>query len=92
MGPELLTYDQVAEKLSAALGREIQHVKLSSEDRFQSLVGVGLPDHFARFLTNIEVASAGGFETHQNDVVEKVTGRSPKTFDAYALENRAAWA
>lgn len=91
LGPELLTYNEVAQKLSAALGREIQHVSLSGEDRCQSLVSAGLSGHFARFLTDLETAASTGFETHLNDDVEKVTGRPPKSFDVFALENRAVW-
>lgn len=91
LGPELLTYDEIAQKLSAALGREIQHVSLSGEDRYQGLVSAGVSEYYARFLTNLETAAATGFETHLNDEVEKVTGRPPKSFDVFAQENRAAW-
>ncbi|EAW09869.1 uncharacterized protein ACLA_040850 [Aspergillus clavatus NRRL 1] len=34
LGPELLTYDDIAEKLSSVLGRTIEHVKLSGESRY----------------------------------------------------------
>ncbi|ODM17925.1 hypothetical protein SI65_06713 [Aspergillus cristatus] len=91
LGPELLTYDEIALKLSAALGREIQHVSLSGEDRYQGLVSAGVSEYYARLLTNLETAAATGFETHLNDEVEKVTGRPPKSFDVFAQENRAAW-
>ncbi|EYE93989.1 NAD(P)-binding protein [Aspergillus ruber CBS 135680] len=91
LGPELLTYDGIAQKLSIALGREIQHVSLSGEDRYQSLVTAGVSAYYARLLTNLEAAAAMGFEAHLNDEVEKVTGRPPKTFDVFAQENRAHW-
>ncbi|OJJ79564.1 uncharacterized protein ASPGLDRAFT_180863 [Aspergillus glaucus CBS 516.65] len=91
LGPELLTYDEIAQKLSATLGREIQHVSLSGEDRYQGLVSVGVSEYYARFLTNLEMAAATGFETHLNEEVEKVTGRPPKSFDVFAQENRAYW-
>ncbi|KAA8651201.1 hypothetical protein EYZ11_009242 [Aspergillus tanneri] len=91
LGPELLTYDEVVRKLSAALGRPIEHVKLSGKDRYQGLVSAGVSDYYAHFLANLETAAAEGFETHMNDDVEKVTGRPPKSFDVFALENRATW-
>lgn len=82
---------QVAAKLSSALGRKIEHVKLTEEQKFQSLVKVGLPDHFGKFLTHLEVSAAGGEEETMNDTVEQMTGRPPKTFDTFAEENRAVW-
>ncbi|EZF27336.1 hypothetical protein H112_00632 [Trichophyton rubrum D6] len=39
LGPELLTYDEVAEKLSAHLGRRIEHVKLSGDERYKAADG-----------------------------------------------------
>jgi len=81
----------VAEKLSNALGRKIEHVKLTEEQRYQGLLSAGLPDHFARFMTNLEVLAKGGEEDRMNDAVEKVTGRPPKSFDTFAQENKAVW-
>lgn len=91
LGPELLTYDEIAQKLSTALGWEIQHLSLSGDDRYQGLVSAGVSEYYARLLTNLETAAATGFENHLNDEVEKVTGRPPKSFDVFAQENRAYW-
>ncbi|EAU37749.1 predicted protein [Aspergillus terreus NIH2624] len=91
LGPELLTYDDIAEKLSRVLGRKIEHVKLSGESRYQGLVSAGVSEYYAAFLTKLEVAASTGFETRENDEVEKVTGRPPRSFDLFAQENRSAW-
>lgn len=91
LGPELLTYDDIAEKLSRALGRKIEHVKLSGESRYQGLVSAGVSEYYAAFLTKLEVAASTGFETRENDEVEKVTGRPPRSFDLFAQQNRSAW-
>ncbi|KAJ5958563.1 uncharacterized protein N7479_005713 [Penicillium vulpinum] len=91
LGPELLTYDEVAEKLSAALDRPIEHIKLSGDQRYEGLVSVGVSEYYARFLTNLETAASTGFETRMNATVEKVTGRAPRTLDLFAHDNRGAW-
>lgn len=91
LGPELLTYDDIAEKLSMALGRRIEHINLSSEDRYQNLVSAGASDYYARFLVNLETAASTGFETYMNEEVLEVTGRPPKSFDLFAQEYRAVW-
>jgi hypothetical protein len=82
---------QVAAKLTSALGREVLHVKLTGEQRFQSLVGHGLPEHFARFLESIEVGTSNGDEDRVGDDVERVTGQKPTDFDTFAQENKAVW-
>ena len=86
-----MTYDQIAEKLSALLGRKIEHVKLTGEQRFEVLIGAGVPDHMAHFLTGIETATASGSETRMNNEVAKVTKRAPRDFNLFAQENLAAW-
>lgn len=91
LGPELLTYDQVAETLSDVLGRRIEHVKLSREERHQGLVGAGISDYFAGFLSELEEAASAGFETRMNDEVERVTGKRPKSLGLFVQENKETW-
>lgn len=81
----------MAAKLSKCLGREIEHVKLTAEQRYQGLVSAGLPDHFAKFFVWLEVRTANGDEERMNNAVEQLTGRPPKDFDTFAEENKAAW-
>ncbi|RMJ26911.1 hypothetical protein PHISP_02218 [Aspergillus sp. HF37] len=91
LGPELLTYDQVAETLSVVLGRRIEHVKLSRDEQYQALVSAGLSDYFAGFLSDLEEAASKGFENRMNDEVERVTGRPPKSLSIFAQENKETW-
>ena len=73
---------QIAAKLSSGLGREVVHVKLSEEESVQRLLRLGLPEHYAKFLPSIEVATVNGMEERLGDAMERVTGRSPQNFDA----------
>lgn len=82
---------QIAAKLSSCLGREVVHIKLSDDQRTQQLMSFGLPEHYAKFLTFLEVSSANGAEDRMNDAVERVCGRPPQTFDAFAQQNKAVW-
>ncbi len=84
---------QVAAKLSASLGRPIEHVKLSQEERVRHYVDrFGLPQYLANLLAGLEAKGAKGGEERMNDVVERVTGRKAKTFDEFVRENKGAWA
>ncbi|GME28178.1 putative ergot alkaloid biosynthetic protein a protein [Neofusicoccum parvum] len=91
LGPELLTHDQIAEKLSKVLGRDIKNVKPTEEERKKSLTDAGLPQHYADFLTSLEVMAAKNLEALEGNDVEKVTGRPPQSFDTFAEKNKAAW-
>ena len=82
---------QITAKFSSGLGREVVHIKFSEEEQIQRMIKSGVPEHFAKFLTSLEVRSANEREETMNDDVEKVTGRPRQKFDAFVQENKAVW-
>ncbi|KAF7870005.1 hypothetical protein EAF04_004789 [Stromatinia cepivora] len=91
LGPELLNYDEIAAKLSKGLGRTIIHVKVTAEEMIQRSISMGIPEDLANYLIGLEVMTANGGEVRENDVVEKIGGQKPKTFDEFVLENKSLW-
>lgn len=106
LGPELLTYDdvsaqlhasehaltsKVAAKLTTALGRPVEHVKLDKQGRYENLVQAGLSEYFAQFFTNLEVRASEGLEMALSSVVQDATGHPPKSVDDFIRMNRTAW-
>ncbi|KKA23232.1 hypothetical protein T310_2725 [Rasamsonia emersonii CBS 393.64] len=91
VGRDLLSFDEVAAKIGTAIGKEVEHVKLTSEERTKQLQGFGLPEYLAQFLTWLEVKTAEGHENFLNEVVKEVTGRAPVGFDDFVAQNKAAW-
>ncbi|KAI9743498.1 MAG: hypothetical protein M1818_002811 [Claussenomyces sp. TS43310] len=91
LGPALLTYDEIAAKLSSVLARHIVHVKCSGEERTRRLMNAGMPEHYASFYAWLEETAATGVEERSNHAVEQVTGRPRLTFEAWAQQNRTAW-
>ena len=87
-GPEPLTYDAMAAKLTAALGREIQYVDVSTEDRAARLEAAGLPRWMAEEFANIYgrgfYRDGGG--AHTTDTVETLLGRPPRHYDDFARD------
>lgn len=57
----------------------------------QRHVSIGFPEDLACYLTSLEVMTANGGEVRQNDVVERIGGHTPKTFDEFAEENKNLW-
>ncbi|KAI9647177.1 hypothetical protein NHQ30_003560 [Ciborinia camelliae] len=91
LGPELFNYDEIAAKLSKVLGRSIIHVKVTPEEMIQMYVSMGLPEDIANYVIAMEVRTANGGEVRENDVVEKIGGHKPKTFDEFIRENKDIW-
>jgi uncharacterized protein YbjT (DUF2867 family) len=87
-GPEALTYDDVAARLSAALGRQIEYVDVSTEERAARLQAIGLPDWMAKEFSNIYGrgfyrGSGGAYTT---DTIEQLLGRPPRRYDDFARD------
>jgi uncharacterized protein YbjT (DUF2867 family) len=87
-GPEPLTYAEVAEKLSAALGRTIEYVDLSLPERAAQLTAIGLPDWLAKEFTDIygEGFYGEGGGAKVTDTIERLLGRPPRSYDDFARD------
>jgi uncharacterized protein YbjT (DUF2867 family) len=85
-GPEGLTFAQVAEKISAAAGREIRHVDLPSAQWVEDLRAKGVPEDYAALLGALGDSLRASATAAPTADVERVTGRPPRSFDDYAAE------
>jgi uncharacterized protein YbjT (DUF2867 family) len=93
-GPEPLTYDDLAERLSAGLGRTIRYVDLSADDYAAALERAGVPAWFAREAADIYGrgfyrAGGGGYTT---DAVQSLLRRAPRRFDDFVRDYADAFA
>jgi len=85
-GPEALSYDALARQLSGPLGRTIRHVDVPPEDLAQSLLAAGLPLPSAEVLLDLERFFREDGAAAVTDDVQRVTGREPRRFAAFAAE------
>ncbi|KAK7436489.1 hypothetical protein CaCOL14_003783 [Colletotrichum acutatum] len=92
LGPELLSYGDIAEILSKTLGREITHKDLSVDELVDYYVRQGLPTHIAEMLGNADMAIRNGSENRMNSVVVDLTGKRPARFCDFAEKNKRLWA
>ena len=92
LGPELLSYDDIAEILSKVLDRKITYMKVSESELAARMYSNGIPEDYAKMLATLDMRTAEGEEARVNDVVKEVTGRKPKTFSTFAEENKSCWA
>jgi uncharacterized protein YbjT (DUF2867 family) len=89
-GPEALSYEDVAAKLSAMMGREIRYVDVPDDAVRDSLTAMGLDPWFVGALVGLyqEYRRSGtdGYASVVTDTVQRLTGRPPRTLDALLAE------
>ena len=90
-GPEALSHEQIAQKLSAAVGKQIKYVDISPAAYKEGAVAAGIPESYVDALLNLyQLYVAGGAQRVTKDV-ERVAGRKPRTFDEFARDHAAAF-
>lgn len=86
-GPEGLTYDEIASKLTAAAGREIRHVKVGDADVKGGMMQSGAPEAYADAFLDLQRFYRTGAAANATDDIRRVAGREPHTFDDYARDH-----
>jgi uncharacterized protein YbjT (DUF2867 family) len=90
-GPEAITYDRVAEELSAATGRPVRYLAVSDEDARRAMIGQGLPPPVAEAIVAIFASQRAGSMTTTTDAVRALTGHEPRSIATFARDHAAAF-
>ena len=90
-GPEALSFGDVAEKLSALTGRPVAHVSPSEDEARAGFAAVGLSPWLADAMVANAALVARGAGSAVRDGVERLTGRPPRSLDAFLAEHAAAF-
>jgi uncharacterized protein YbjT (DUF2867 family) len=88
-GPEALSYHDVAAQLSKVLGRPIRYVDVPPAAAEESMLKAGMPAWNAAAVAELYGAFAAGQFADTTDVVAKVTGRPPLSFEQFARDHAA---
>lgn len=88
-GPRLMRFAEMADVLSQATGRPIQHIPITFED-FQANVAASGDDFVADVFTAIARETLDGRNAHIADGVERALGRKPRDFVNFA-QTAASW-
>jgi uncharacterized protein YbjT (DUF2867 family) len=89
-GPEALSYDDVAAILSRVTGRSLKHVRVDDDAARRRMIATGIPERYADLLVGLDAAIRAGAEDLVTDTVERVTGRPPRSLEAFARANASA--
>jgi uncharacterized protein YbjT (DUF2867 family) len=85
-GPEALTYIQIADKLSAAIGKKVSYIDISEEEFKKGAVSAGIPEFYADAIIDLIHDYEAGHGSGVTQDVERVTGRKPIDFDRFARD------
>lgn len=86
-GPEEITYERVAEDLSAATGRRIGFVPVPDDAARQAMIEAGMPGFVAdQFITLFGLLRRGAY-ARTTDAVRDLTGRGPRTIARFARDH-----
>jgi len=86
-GPKAITFERVAEKLSAATGRSIRFVAVPDDAARQALVEAGITGVVAGQIVAVFGILRQGAQEKTTDAVRALTGREPRTFARFAGEH-----
>jgi uncharacterized protein YbjT (DUF2867 family) len=90
-GPEALSAAEVAERLSAATGRQVRSVDVGADSFRQALAGAGMPGWLVDGVVEGNTMLAAGHAATVTDEVARLTGRPPRTFAQFAADHRVAF-
>jgi len=90
-GPEALSAAEVAERLSAATGRQVRSVDLGPDGFRQALAGAGMPGWLVDAVVEGNTMLAAGHAATVTDEVTRLTGRPPRTFAQFADDHQVAF-
>lgn len=91
-GPEALTHTQMAEQLSAAIGREIRFVDVPEEAMAQAMLGIGMPAWQVEGLVEDYAHYRRGEAAVVCSGVQDATGNPPRSFGVFACDHAAMFA
>ena len=85
-GPEALSYDDLANELSKALGCPITHISLPPSDLKNSMLVEGMSEDIADRMLDLERYFREGQASRITSDIKQVTGCDPRRFAQYARD------
>ena len=90
-GAEALTFAEIARRLTTLTGREVRHVSPAPKQAREGLRQAGFEGWLLDAMLDDTAHVAAGHGARVRDGVKRLTGRAPRTFDAFLAENAGAF-
>jgi uncharacterized protein YbjT (DUF2867 family) len=86
VGPESITFHQVAEAFTEALGKKVNYVPVPPEAVEQSILGMGMDAWFAKVMKNYSAAYGSNLADFVNNDIQEITGHPARSINQFANE------
>jgi uncharacterized protein YbjT (DUF2867 family) len=86
-GPEALSYQDIAERISNILGRRVTYTDMPLEVMRERLHASGMPEWHLEVQIDFSTALSAGQAATVTDTVAAVTGRPPRRFEQFFREH-----
>jgi uncharacterized protein YbjT (DUF2867 family) len=90
-GPKALSYRDAAAIITARTGREVRLVEIGTDEQVAHYRASGVSEEFAASIAAVEDGIREGREDQVSTAVLDLTGRPPRSFEAFADVHAAAW-
>jgi uncharacterized protein YbjT (DUF2867 family) len=92
-GPRMLTFNELAQEISKAAGREVQFIQIPQEAFAAAIAESGAPDDIVWLLSYLFETVLDGRNTYLCDGVGRALGREPTDFADFAqrITARGVW-
>ncbi|TSE07506.1 NmrA family transcriptional regulator [Mesorhizobium intechi] len=88
-GPRLLSFADAVAEIAKAVGRDIRFVRISHDEFAAAVASQELPSEIVWLLDELFTQVLDGRNESLTDGIQRVLGRAPKDFSAYATETAA---
>jgi uncharacterized protein YbjT (DUF2867 family) len=85
-GSEAITFEEVAEQFSTALGKKVGYARTSSAESRRHMLEYGMEEWLAAAVTQTYRFMSEGGAQHVTNIVSQLTGNEPITFAQFARD------
>ncbi|WP_049574943.1 SDR family oxidoreductase [Streptomyces sp. SBT349] len=90
-GPRSLTFDEIADRMSRALGRPVTYLPVGDDARRKTLLGHGIPPWIVDMLQEYAHAYASGWGDFTTGTVARLLGRPPRDVTDFIHDHATAF-
>ena len=87
-GPEAVSNDEIASRISRITGREVKYVDIPEEAQRKAMLDAGMPEWQVKALLELQEYYVSGKCAGPSDALANLLGRPPRRLDPFLEENK----
>jgi uncharacterized protein YbjT (DUF2867 family) len=91
MGPEALSNDEIAARISRIIGRDVKYIDIPDAAQRKAMLDAGMPEWQVSALLDLQAYYVMGKCAAVTDVLPNLLGRAPITVNEFLNENKESF-